>query len=64
MLLLNGGKNRCEVCKILNFQAQFHKEDRETLHVIILLGSPKASLLPEQEVQRAKHGTDEEEFSG
>lgn len=43
------GKSRCEACKMLNFQAQFQKEDKETLHVIILLGSPKASLLPEQE---------------
>lgn len=44
------GKNRCEVCKILNFQAQFYTENRETLHVFILLGSPKASLLLKQEV--------------
>lgn len=35
-------KSRCEACKILSFQALFHKEDREALHDIVFLGIPKS----------------------
>lgn len=42
-------KGSCETCKISKFQVELARKDGEVLHTVnVLLGTPRAPLLPEQ----------------